>query len=85
MPFSLHHLLFFSPYFTTTPLFAACRIAAILFGTKRRWRARHARLVKALSRDPRSPLAYLHSPKKRVLQATLYSVSISNSLGFTLH
>ena len=62
-----------------------CRIAAILFGTKRGWRARHARLVKALSRDPRSPLAYLHSPKKRVLQATLDSVSISNSLGFTLH
>ena len=77
MPFSLDHLLFFSPYFTTTPLFAACRIAAIFLGTKREWRARHARLVKALSRASRSPRAYLHS-------ATLYSVSISNPVGFTL-
>ena len=47
--------------------------------TKRGWRVKHARLVKALSRAPRSSHAYLHSPKKRVLQATLYSVSISNS------
>ena len=59
--------------------------AIFFFDTKRGWRAKHARLVKALSRAPRSPRAYLHSPKKRVLQATLYSVSISNSVGFTLH
>ena len=75
-PSPLHHSFIF---------FAACRIAAIFFGTKRGWRPKHARLVKALSRAPRSPRAYLHSPKKRVLQATLYSVSISNSVGFTLH
>ena len=59
-------------------------------GTEGERRARHARLVKALSRAPRSPSAYLHSPKKGekitpVLQATLYSVSLSNSIGFTLH
>ena len=67
MPFSLDHLLFFSPYFTTSPLFAAYRIAATFFGTKRGWRARHARLVKALSRTPRSPRTYLHWSNKRVL------------------
>ena len=72
MPFSLHHLLFFLPILLPLLYLQPAEQPIFFFGTKRRWRARHARLVKTHSRPPRSPRAYLHSPKERVLQATLY-------------
>ena len=85
MPFSSDHLVFFLLILPPLLYLQPAEEPLFFFGTKREWRARHARLVKALSRAPRSLRAYLHSPKKRVLQAILYSVSISSPVGFTLH
>ena len=63
MPFPLDHLLFFLPILPPLLYLQSAEQPLFFLGTKRGWRARHARLVKALSRAPRSPRVYLYSPK----------------------